>query len=310
MECLATSDMLGAMLLVFGVVANLFSLTFFVSRSKIGTEYFLYLCLDVLNILICLYLVGSIPLIRDTHVFHTAYLLHDTIVYLSLFLVSLISGFQMVNLLYPAVQHFFKIRFIVLGCLLFCVILTLPFIIQPGYFLSGPRSNSLWATYHSIISFLLIIVVIISCVLIVWALKFSTGIEITPKHRRSGEMALILGSIKVLFMTPYSLFLLTYSLSKHRNVVDQEDEIGEFLEGWSNYAMPVNSVIYVVIFFLRIRLLRTYSVRILKMLYKVSHCDCDCKRKTKETEGPAVTFNTPPPSPSAPQARAEELFPV
>ena len=313
MECLATSDMFGAMLLVFGVVFNLFSLTFILTRSKTGTENFLYLCLDLLNFLICLYLVGSIPLLRETQVFHTIYLLHDTIVYLSLFFVGLISGFQMVKLLHPTMQHFFnfKTRYFLLGVLLISVLLTLPFMIQPGYFLSGPLSHSLWPIYHSIISLLVIMVVITSSVLIVWALKFSNGMEITPKRRRSAELALILGLVKVLFMTPYSLFLLAYSLSRYPRFPEQEDEIGEFLEGWSNYAMPVNSLINVVLFFLRIRELRTHSARILKMLYKVSHCDCECKTSTKETkEGPRVAFSTPPPSPSAPQARTEELFPL
>ena len=101
---------------------SFFSLTFFISRPKIGTNEFMFLSLDTMNVVICLYLVGSIPSIRDTYLYHLAYQFHDPILYLSLFIACLMSISRMILLLFPSAQPLLRIRYLLVGIFLFILI--------------------------------------------------------------------------------------------------------------------------------------------------------------------------------------------
>ena len=322
--CLSTSDMFGAMLFVFGTFISFFSLTFFISRPKIGTNEFMFLSLDTMNVVICLYLVGSIPSIRDTYLYHLAYQFHDPILYLSLFIACLMSISRMILLLFPSAQPLLRIRYLLVGIFLFILILALPFIVQPEYFLSGRVTNPLWATYHSLVALLVVIVALVCSGMIAGTLKFGTNHE-DPAEKMTTVTVLILAFTKALFVAPYCLlFLVSSIVDYHRsnlrlagqdnyNVPGPDNALVKFLDIWVNYAMPINSVINVIVCFVRIRELRTYAVRVIKFLYKLTHCDCEIQKKEVGSLGITTQTNvvaTPPPSPSAPQSLTLDTTPV
>ena len=316
--CLSTSDMFGAMLFVFGTFINVFSLTFFISRPKIDTNEFLFLSLNSLNLVICLYLFSSIPAIRDTYVYHIAYQFHDLVLYMSLFIACLMSITRMILLIYPSLQPLLKIRYLLFSILFLMVLLILPFMIQPGYFLSGRSSNPLWATYYSVVGLVVVIVALVCNGIMVGSLKYGTSHEVTPDEKRDTVTVLILVFTKALFVAPYCLLYLISSIVSrsslkytgqvNNNVLGDENALIHFLDVWANYAMPINSIINVFVFFVRIRELRMYGVRVIKVLYKLTHCDCQTRKQDPGNR--AVPSSTPPPSPRAPQADTDDLTPV
>ena len=317
MECLSTADMFGAMLLVFGTFVTFFSLTFFVSRPKIGTSEFLLVSLNSLNVVISLYLVRSIPAIRDTHVYHTAHQFYDLILYLSLFIACLMSVTRMVQIVYPSAQPLLKIKYLLSSILLFTIVLTLPFMIEFGYF---PSARPWWFTFRSTAALVVVMVSLVCGARTVFALLHGVAHEITSEERRDTVTSLALVFTRALFVAPHCLLYFIFSLlNNYRDDVEVEglsdysvltgdSASRRFLEVWSNYAMPINSVIDVVVFFVRIGELRTYSVGVVKALYKLTHCDCEMQ-KTDAGNGERA-LGTPPPSPSAPQARIDEFTPI
>ena len=270
----STQDILGCILLVGGTFINIFSLTFFLTRPDKGANEVLFICLNTVDIIICLYLVGAIPWVRVTHVYDVLYQVCDLWFYLSTFITCVLSIVRMIVLVRPFAAHIIKIRYIILSILTFILLLALPFLVNLNLFHQDEWDDLSVLVYYGIMSFAIVICALISSIIISRALWRSTAQSITVDKHRASITILIITFTYILFVLPYCILLLGYlvlsNLMQSDSVkyaslnVYKSKFIDPFLEIWSNFGMPLNSTINAVIYFVRIRELRAYVCNIFR----------------------------------------------
>lgn len=287
--CLNTRDTLGVLVLILGTLVNSFSLTFFASRPDKGATEAVFIALNTVDLVICGYLVGAIPAVRQTGAFYLSSRLQDHFFYLSTFLTCLLCAVRMVVLVCPvAAPRIIKVRFVLLSIAVFLVLLALPFLIHPGYFLEQGSARLVgWPLYYTIMTLIVVIVALICAILVRVVLRRDENL--TEEKRRGSETILIITTTYIVFVLPYCLVHFFYLVrSKRRNdeeytSLDHLDAtyVEPALELYSHLAVPLNSTINGVIYFCRIKELRNFTV---KALSKLIHFGCRGKEEEEEEE--------------------------
>ena len=258
---LLVPDIAGKLLFVIGVPINLLSFFYFMSRREKGPNELMFLCLSTTDTVICIYLVGAFPVVRESMVYQKIYRVYDQICYISTFVTCQMSVVRMIALTHPLLRM--HKRVIVITLLLFIILQFLPFFVDLTYFYLDEQSYPMvWNLYYFIISTLIIIIAIVSSVITVTTLRRSGKNSVTKNKRKATITIMILTVTFLVYNIPHDLMLITYLIGQWREGSILYGNADHFIDKvnlfYTQIGMQLNSITNAIIYFIRISNMRQF----------------------------------------------------
>ena len=250
-------DVIGCGLLGLGTCTNLFSLIFFSTRRKTGPNEVLFIALNTVDLIICLYLVGAVPAIRELEIYYYFYRIYDLFFYLSTFITCQLSAVRALVLHSPFLATSIKRWHIMASIAVFAVMLAAPFLINIDLFYKAENVDTASTVYYAILSFIPVVVGLACSCLIFSALKRSSEQAMTADKRRATITILVITITFLLFVVPYQVLLAVYIVTLNGCSLYAK-ELAHLVSLFARFGLPLNSTINALIYFTRIKELRLW----------------------------------------------------
>ena len=286
-----------------GVPSSAISLYYFISRVKRTANTYLFIFINITDLLTCclMLFIGishfGLNMFFDNTIFCNAWAITwQVTIRLSVLLVGVLSITRAHTILKPLKQVSSNVVIpivLVYTSLLFCQS-TIPYWVDSVYIYRVEYSRCTWnSTEHLGCSYadkafttmqmlvewsLPVIPVFICCAILILKLRFSqrpgNGNSVVKKHRartRSAVTVIILTCAYILCSFPSALFQFIYYFSYIRgcNNSSRLKIIPLVKTLLTTFAIPLNSVINTVIYYYRIKDLRLFAFRLLKIDYRI-----------------------------------------